>query len=328
MSFVDNLRMRGIFNGAPNSELGPTPSLGGNQSYYAGLLGNVLPQILQNQATQHGYDLENIKAQQAPQFAQIAQGIADKQAASQKPMDVIYKPPVSELMKPESDYQKAQIELGKSKLNETDKLGQQKLGIQQGDLQNKQARTAIYDFKSKHPDVKLQFQKGGTIQYFDPIKRELVDTGIDSGLLSDEDKINLQGEQNINAIDARGQIQKDLQGTRGEQRLGEIAAGIAGRQNLQDTKPNSIGSSLPSQQRIGTGNKARELMNTRPDLAPYIQLDAQGNVSVKPSGNQMIDDAIQSQLYGKQTDINLPSGPKKPAIGKKTPTVADPLGIR
>lgn len=217
-----------------------------------------------------------------------------------------------------------------------------KLGIQQQNTNIGQQKANLMKFKAEHPNMKFMVTKGGNVQAFNQLTGEGFDTGIDSGTLSDQDKMDITGEQRMEQIGARGDIQKELLDTRGNQNIAAIGARMNGQKEVNAAKP--IKGELPTQTRARTANAARELVNTRPDLAKYISLDNQGNPTVAqgssgyfgtsgPSISEMAE--INKALYGSPNaptgDVNLPSSSSPLLTNKPTtkptntgkPTAAD-----
>ncbi len=229
------------------------------------------------------------------------------------PMDVIYKPPLSETyqgllasqrerelgLKENLGY--GRLGQGEEKIRQAGELGKEKLrqGQEGVDIKNKQLD--VNAFKAMHPGMKFQISKGGNIFGLDPISGKAVDTGIDSGTLSDEDKQNLIGERQISNIRARGTEQRTSEDTRQEGRLGAIAA--RGAQSRETNAARSdVRMLLPTQERVRQSSGIPQ--NSAPVGSPEF-------------------DMINERLYGKAKDINLPSEKGKKPSSKNN----DPLGI-
>lgn len=204
--------------------------------------------------------------------------------------------------------QKEAFRLQEKEIESRGDIARHGMGIKERDSAIRQQRADIYDFKAKNPHMKIIMPPGGNVSAINPLTGETMDLGISSGKMDEEDRLRLTGGQRMEQIGARGDIQRDIQGTRGQQRLGEIAASIAGRQQLQDTRPNK--ELAPTQLRTTQQNIARELVNTRPDLGKFITFDERGNpVNTAPQGSPEFD-RINSALYKPGKDIKLPSEKK------------------
>lgn len=172
-------------------------------------------------------------------------------------------------------YQQAQIDLQKSEIASKDKENADKLAAvkEQNTTKNQisQQRADVYSFKAQHPGVKIVAPKGGNIQAINSATGEVVQDFGPSGTLSDEDRINLTGENTMKQIDARTQGNMDVQNLRNTGALDNIAARTAGQINVNDNKPRTP--VQPTQVAADVKNKANRLMNTNPELGKFITTD-------------------------------------------------------
>lgn len=163
----------------------------------------------------------------------------------------------------------------------------------------RQQRADIYEFKARNPNLKLVMTKGGNVQAFNPATGETKDLGIPTGSLSDADKMSLQQENALERISATGEQQRQTEGVRQTGRetitetrgwklgvdqetgksilyneiTGETKPVSAGKNITPAPRPSSTGKTeLPTQTKVRQYNLARELVNTRPDLAKHIRL--------------------------------------------------------
>jgi hypothetical protein len=180
-----------------------------------------------------------------------------------------------------------------------------------GDASNKirADRADIYRYKALHPDMKFMISKGGNIFAMNPNGGEAIDTGVDSGTLSDEDKLNILGDQHISEINARGDNATNLQSMRGNQALEQIAARVAGQKDVNASKPTR--ELPPTQQRVQQSMSAHELVNKHPELAKWVVFNGDGTFSVSKNAPANVASEINSTIY-----------PSKPAGGtdKKSTT--------
>ena len=174
--------------------------------------------------------------------------------------------------------QKNQIEQEKLNFNREKLAGTQDLGNRRADIS--QQRADIYKFKTENPDLQFKISQGGNFIAFNPVTGENFDTGVSSGTMSEEDKIKLLGTNQMNAITARNIGQEYLQRIRGNQRLEEIGANIAGRKEIAGMTPDR--SELPTQTRVRQTNAARELFNTDPELAKFVDIKPDGSFEIIP----------------------------------------------
>lgn len=283
--FLQNLRIHNIFG---NSQPLGMPDLS---------KGNINPDMISSMLNRVGDFYANNHPQSYQTFGspnQMPQGnglnrIA--QAASggnyipgsttTKPMDVVWG---SDSYKSGniSPLQRETLDLKRQDLDQKRELGQQRLDITDKNNQNKtgiaRTRAEIYEFKAKHPDVKIQAPKGGNLTYYDPTQGKMVDTGIPSGTMTEEDKQHLIGQQKQEEIGSRGAESANVATIRNTGELANIAArGAQARQTKEDV-PNKA--ELPTQTRVRITNNANKLLNTNPELAQFIKIDPNGMVNV------------------------------------------------
>lgn len=175
-----------------------------------------------------------------------------------------------------------------------------------------QHRADIYDFKAKNPDMKIVMPAGGNIQAINPQTGEIHDLGIPTGSLTETDKINLQQENKLKDIKATGEQNRQTENVRQTGRegiaetrgwsifnipdsanpgqtkavkinaiTGEVQDVKQGGTNVPGAaKPSSTGGTnkpeMPTQTRVRQFNAARQLINSRPELAQFIKLGTPG----------------------------------------------------
>jgi len=150
-------------------------------------------------------------------------------------------------------------------------------------------RAQVYEFKAKHPGVKFDF-KGPTVIVSDPISGEVTDTGIPTGSMSQMDKLNLGHENKMEEIGATGDENRKTEGVKNTNVLGQIGArGDEARQTKETPSGNQPGNKPPTPAATRTQQTvtARQLINTRPDLAPFIKIDGNDFKVVPPSTGGM-----------------------------------------
>ena len=227
---------------------------------------------------------------------------------------------------PISPFQRESLNLKRDELRQRGTVESNKLDLNRDKLESttqdkdrgrdiQQQRADIYAFKAKNPNMVLRETKGGNYTFFNPQSGETVDTGVATGSLSEEDKLELMNTNAIKQIDARGDVQRDLLKTRGEQgqalentrgnnALTQIGARIAGQERLQDTRGNQSlaqiaaraaetrttnaarpnRGELPNQTRGRQDNIAREL-SMDPVLGKFIKVNDDGSFTVTPPGD-------------------------------------------
>lgn len=249
------------------------------------------------------------------------------QSMQQQP---VQKPP-NVVINDMSPYERETINFKRDELRSKERMAGRKLGVTDENTDQKTAiaaqRANIYDFKAKNPGMKFMISKGGNIVAMDPITGQPHDTGVSSGTLSEREKVEIQNTGDLAEIEARGNIQKDIQGTRGTQALEQIGARTAGQRDIQGLRgdqsmeqiltrgsqqtdlQNTRGEQSlaqiaaraneqratnaakpstgmqPTQAKVLEANKARQLMNTNPELAPFLKDNGDGTYSVTPPGD-------------------------------------------
>jgi hypothetical protein len=149
-----------------------------------------------------------------------------------------------------------------------------------------QQRADIYAFKAMHPNFKFLMPKGGNVQAMDPATGQAHDTGIPTGSMTQLDQMWLTQEQALERISATGEEARETEGVRQTGRMEVVTE--RGKQ-ARDTKATPSGSAtgkdlLPTQKKVEEFRRARELANTRPDLAPFIKLGSANEYDlVKPN---------------------------------------------
>jgi hypothetical protein len=214
---------------------------------------------------------------------------------------------------PMSDYQRAQIDLERQGLA-------QKQALTSQDQQIRQQRADVYEFKAKNPNARFDFS-GPTVLAANPLTGEVYDTGVDTGSLSDREKIELQGEQRMSEIGARTAGSKELQDLRNTGNLAAIAARGSQARQTNAAKPPTAGSTPSATQELARQyDVAQRLINTNPSLAGAIKLDPTSKTFVI-EGDGPLQRMAREQIYGKQipdpnvqdsTKDNKPSSITKP----------------
>jgi hypothetical protein len=150
----------------------------------------------------------------------------------------------------------------------------------------RQQRADIYQFKSEHPNFKFIIPKGGNIQAVDPATGQAHDTGIPTGSMTEMDKMHLGQEQAIERIDVKADQDRFSESFKQSGR--ETLAGIRGEEarKTRATVPGGVGNKAeqPTQTKVRQYNAAREITNTRPDLAKFVHLTGTNEFTVDTSG--------------------------------------------
>ncbi len=183
---------------------------------------------------------------------------------------------------------------------------------------------AARKYNQDHPEMKGFVDSDGMLVFVNPRDpSQVTKTEVDTGKMSDADKLEFGRGTVLQGIAARGNEARQTQSEgitqRGEETRQTQTEGIQQRgeqarqtkQTLSGTaaKSSSAKSISPGQQKQDIINKANEMISRDPDSVNYIEFDkATHSVRVKPSSSKL-DEAkrmeIFNGLFGK--DINLPS---------------------
>lgn len=333
-SFVQRLRMNNLYGdpgSPPQNPLGPLTNTGINMDEVRNLMDMYHGYKQQDADAEHQRNIELLKLQMGGKLQDISAQVAgQEQVANTKsaPKNVVFKDDKSK----ETDYQKGELALGGQKLAQAGKLGEEKLTqgseTARGRQDVAQQRANTYGQQGANRMEQINAQ-GDNARELVGIRGDI--QGKNIGLRGDNqinnttllgknrlEQIGAQGDNQMNVVGAQNQNKTDLQSTRGTQALADIAARAAANEsrdtnkiNLTPTKPISA-----SQTKVGQGNAAAELANTRPDLAPFISYNADTktyNIVGKPSPDQARE--LKAKIYGSdapQGDVELP--PDNPKV--------------
>lgn len=191
--------------------------------------------------------------------------------------------------------------------------------IRQDDLANRNrianAKLELDKWKTMNPEGKIYAPKGGNVMLVNPLTGESIDTGIETGSLTDEERIKLTGAVQQQNIAAQGEQARTTKST--------------------PSADSGVNSQLPTQQKQAILNRAQQLINQRPDLAAYITINPNTNaVEIAPAGktNWMGQqrgpskeqfDEINNIIYGAGSG-GLP--PKVPVTPSNKPVNQEPIG--
>jgi len=180
------------------------------------------------------------------------------------------------------------------------------------DAKIKQQRADVYEFKARNPNMKIIAVKGGNIMAINPITAQKMDTGIPSGSLSDADRIALEQDNAMERIAGQGDQTRQTQGVRHEDTMEEIGArGDESRKTKAVPSATTTTNKPETEAAIRTGriNKATQLINTRPELRKWIQVNG-NDIRVTPPSNggyfssgptKQEFDEINNAIYGTST---------------------------
>lgn len=191
------------------------------------------------------------------------------------------------------------------------------------DTNIKQQRANVYEFKAKHPEMKIMIPKGGNIVAIDPITGKSMDLGIDSGTLTDKEKIELTQEGSLAKIQESGRQQRDTENTRQGNRIELAGVQNQNQKSLIETRAETQKPLLPNQTAKDRVNKAAELANSHPEYAPFIKMtpDGAGFIITPPSSGVFGKSGPDMDTYHKINEfIYGNSEPEKKSDKTQTPS--------
>jgi hypothetical protein len=154
------------------------------------------------------------------------------------------------------------------------------------EIRNKRAE--VYDWKAKHGNAKIIARRGGNIIAINPSTGETIKDFGPSGLMSEEDRINLENAGDIQQIERRtqGDIFEEAERQLNRERLARLEA-----EERRRTKaaPGSDDEVSFTQRKVGEYTRARELYNTQPWARKYITLGTPGtnDFKIKEQGKSL-----------------------------------------
>lgn len=217
--------------------------------------------------------------------------------------------------------------------------------------QNDRKRTAIYEYQVNNKGKVLWARPGGNVFAFDPGTGKMQDTGINSGTLDEEDRINLRIEGNIEAVRERGKIEQQNQKNedrdnptnwqyftgpdgkmykenRATDEVKEVKVPEGTTRVMTGARGRTAGNNanLPTQQKVAAYNRAAALKTQlqaegRSDLADLIRLDPGNMVSIMEPEIGFLD----KNMRGKEPEILQEYREKiyNPIFGETTQTPAN-----
>lgn len=156
-------------------------------------------------------------------------------------------------------------------------------------LQLDRAKHELNQWKTRNPNGKVVAPKGGNITVINPQTGEAIDTGVPTGSLTDEERINLTSEKRTEQIGTIGEQQRQTLGQRGEQALKEIAARGTEARKTRATTSGGAGttSQLPTQQKVAAQLRANQAIQEHPEWADFIEVNPNtGMVQILPAGDR------------------------------------------
>lgn len=303
MDFVQRLRMNGIYN----SPIMSPPDIGGVD--FKSLANHIAGLISQSKDDDYSRAVNDEARQKmsAPSpglgnvGSSLVSGVSNPGPYYSNPLTPLGMTPTGGIdpNKPVnytegmSPYQAGQLDIKRAQLQQSGDIAQGKLGIASENADTAKQRAAIYKFKAEHPGAKILTPKGGNYQLVDPITNEITDSGIPTGINSDDENAKIRGEQAIDQIDERGKQARETEGKKSEDRIAEIAKRIAGQKEVKGA-PSATKPLLPNQVKTDQFNRAREFVNRNPELGKFVHIDPS-------TGSFTIDERTEPKYWGSPT---------------------------
>lgn len=183
-------------------------------------------------------------------------------------------------------------------------------------------RADIYAFKAKNPNLRFDFS-GPTVKIANPLTGEIEDTGIATGNLTDEDRINLGQTNALERLELSNQARAALEATRQANRIAAQTNQSGLRSDEIRLRDELNDEDNPSQTKTRNYNNAKELAARYPWLIQNKHLefdDASGTFKVNQGS---LDDTkyndLLDKIYGTKTEP-LPTNTTKPNTTQSTTT--------
>lgn len=161
-------------------------------------------------------------------------------------------------------------------------------------------RTDAYVLDKMNPNLLKVALPGDTLKFYDPKTGDLVkDTGIDSGSLTDEEKIRMNVKGRLEEIGAQGNETRKTENLRDLHTKENIDLRDKNQQNLtrlRDTIKGPVASHGMTPSAIATDriNRANQFINENPGLAKVIHIDGK-NVTVDDAKSGWLGNGLTPQ---------------------------------
>jgi hypothetical protein len=339
MSFIQNLRMNNLLSpdgSALNGMAPPDFHAGGpNLDMISGLINRITPYLSSERQKDRNLQL-NLHGMENPD-GMSTRPLGHTAGPMMHPTGVMGSgmmapgvgqatPPQNVVFKDNSltPYEKASLAQKDKELNEKKSEAGAKLGFNYSklgaDVDSRTAKQSLSEWKAKNPQGKIVYEPGGNIHLINPITGETTDTGIESGKMSDRDKMELAGSQKLDQIGAKGSETRKNIGVRGAVAMQEI--GAKGEEARKTKGTPGAQNTLPTQTRVDQFNKAQEVFNTDPELKQFIKLNPDKTFEIEPPSTGFFGNAtgpsleqfsrIKAKIYGSSTPVTDKAGAGSP----------------
>jgi hypothetical protein len=271
-SFTSKLRMNSIYGGGSSI---PSPK---KLKYMS--KGDPLHEIINLALSLENRGNNEIPVNTEPRLSnleRIGQKLGFQDNTNSNKPNVIYKEPLTPFQRESLSLRDRSLDLTESR-----NKANQELSVTRNNLSAE--RNKIAEFKAKNPNMRIVASRGGNFMGVNPQTGETTDLGIPVGNLSERDRLELTQDNAVERLTLSDEMRRALAETMHGYRLTEIGArGDEARQTKVTAPGINPKPENASQTRIRQINAARELINTRPELAPFIKLDDKGFVLTTPN---------------------------------------------
>lgn len=176
------------------------------------------------------------------------------------------------------------------------------------DREDRQKKTDAYVTKMQNSNLKSA-DDNGELVFVDPTSDppKVVRTGIQTGKMTDLDKMNFQLDSRLETILAQNKANKDLETLRQTGRTELEGVRQTNRIETKTTPSASTSASSATQNQAAEFTRAQTAYNSNPAWQPYIQLDRnmkRFSVKMPPTGgNQQTLDAVTKHIYGANKEL-------------------------
>lgn len=192
--------------------------------------------------------------------------------------------------------------------------GNRKIDIAGGQLEVSMAKQRLDRWKAENPTGVIKESKGGNFYVIDPRTGESIDTGVDGGSATDQERIRWTGEERLKQIGAQGLNQQAaIQETAGYASQHIAEQGAQNRLTKQTPSADAgVTGLLPTQKKQALILKANQLVQLNPSWREWIVEGDDGLPQLTPPGQT---------IFGRQTGPTLAEYTKmyKAMYGDPTP---------
>lgn len=204
------------------------------------------------------------------------------------------------------------------------------------DAKIREDRAAVYRFKAEHPNKKFDFS-GPKVLIADPSTGEVINTGIETGSLSDSDKLDLQHKNRTAEIKTGGEEARTTEETRQDNRKELIPLQGAENRLTKGTPSGTLTNrgETPSATKVRQFTTAKEFAARNPALAKFIKFGKSNEFTISaPSKGGYFSSAgpteaehqqIINSIYGDSLPVGQPGRTGATPPPSTTPNTNTPV---